>query len=106
MLERIKEFAKNRKTNYSETILWYALKYALRMDEGEAVEAVITTMKPMVPTFSDRMLRDSLTAVESYIQEVTMITTGEQFFLPEWCDVRAWLLAEKERRESREKDEG
>lgn len=97
MLKTIMAFAEKRKVDYSEKLLWCALKYALCMDEGDATEAVIVTMAPKIPSFSDQMLHDSLTAVESYIRSGTC-GEEERVFIPEWSDVRAWLLKEKEAR--------
>lgn len=104
MLGTLLAIAKGKIPDYSEKVLWCALKYALCMDEGDATEAVIFTLKPKIGELSEQALSDMLTAVESYLQAGT---TGaeDKIFVPEWSDVRAWLLTERNARIQRLKDE-
>ena len=82
-----------------QKVLWCAAKYALCLEEGDAVEAVLHTLRPKVSELDDGTLADMLTAVESYVNR------GRQFdfdakYLPEWSDALAWLLTEKKKREA------
>lgn len=99
MLSYLVNLAKVQKPDYSETILWCALKYALCMDEGVATEAVILTLQPKIGELGDRVLGDMLTAIESYIQENA--SGDRKLFLAEWSEVRDWLTAEREARTGR-----
>jgi hypothetical protein len=101
MLNTVLNFAKNRGTDYSDKVLWCAMKYALCMDEGDAAEAVILTLEPRVKELGDRILADMLTAVERYLNDHAL-GIEEKAFAPEWSDVRAWLTAERNARTKRE----
>ena len=101
MLEMLLEIAKGRVPDYSEKVLWCATKYALCMDEGDATEAVIFTLKPKIPDIGDQALADMLTAVERYLNDHAL-GIEEKAFAPEWSDVRAWLTAERNARTKRE----
>ena len=107
MLETLMAMAQEKVPDYSEKVLWCALKYALCLDEGDAAEAVIFTLKPKIGEIGDQVLSDMLTAVESYLQ-AGLSGAEDKSFVPEWSDVRAWLLAERNRRirKSREAYEG
>ena len=81
-----------------QKVLWCAAKYALCLEEGDAVEAVLHTLRPKVSELNDETLADMLTAVETYVNR------GRQFdfdakYLPEWSDALAWLMTEKKKRE-------
>ena len=51
--------------NLEEKVLWCAMKYALCLEEGDAVEAVMHTLRPKISELSDKTLYDMLTAVEA-----------------------------------------
>ena len=83
--------------NLEEKVLWCAMKYALCLEEGDAVEAVMHTLRPKISELSDKTLYDMLTAVEAYVLK------GREYdfdakYLPEWGDVFAWLKTERIRR--------
>lgn len=83
-----------------EKVLWCAAKYALCLEEGDAVEAVMHTLKPRIHEISDHTLSTLMTAVEDYV------IRGRQWefdakFLPEWVDVLAWLKEERDARTKR-----
>lgn len=80
-----------------EKVLLAAMKYALTLEEGDTVEAVIFTLKPRIPYLSDDALWKMLTAVEMYVKRGKQYDFGEAF-LPEWSDVMAWILEERNRR--------
>lgn len=86
-----------------ETVFWAAMKYALCLEEGDVVEAVMETLRPRVGYMSSETLTKMRTAVEEYVYR------GRQYefdarFLPEWSDVLAWITAEmKTRAEYRQK---
>ena len=85
-----------------QKVLWCAAKYALCLEEGDAVEAVLHTLRPKVGELSDKTLAELLTAVEAYVHQ------GRQFefdakYLPEWSDALAWLLNERKKREEESK---
>lgn len=86
-----------------ETVLWAAMKYALCLEEGEVVEAVMKILKPRVGYMSNETLSKMRTAMEEYVYR------GRQYefdmrFIPEWSDVLAWITAEmKTRAEYRQK---
>lgn len=76
-----------------ETVLWAAMKYALCLEEGDVVEAVMAILKPRVGYMSNETLSKMRTAVEEYVYR------GRQYefdarFIPEWSDVLAWITAE------------
>lgn len=76
-----------------ETVLWAAMKYALCLEEGDVVEAVMETLKPRVGYMRSETLSKMRTAVEEYVYR------GRQYefdarFIPEWSDVLAWITAE------------
>lgn len=101
MLNTVLSFAKNLGTDYSDKVLWCAMKYALALDEGDAAEAVILTLEPRVKELGDQILADMLTAVERYLNDHAL-DIEEKAFAPEWSDVRAWLTAERNARTKRE----
>ena len=83
-----------------QKVLWCAAKYALCLEEGDAGEAVLHTLRPKVGELSDKTLAELLTAVEAYVNR------GRQFefdakYLPEWSDALTWLLAERRKREAK-----
>ena len=86
-----------------ETVLWAAMKYALCLEEGDVVEAVMKILKPRVGYMSNETLSKMRTAVEEYVYR------GRQYefdarYIPEWSDVLAWITAEmKTRAEYRQK---
>lgn len=88
--------------NLEEKVLWCAMKYALALDEGDATEAVIFTLKPKIPELSDQVLIDMLTAVENYVQSGKLMA-AKRFFIPEWDEVKAWLLCERNERTERKR---
>lgn len=87
-----------------ETVLLAAMKYALTLEEGDVVEAVIGTLKPRIPYLADDTLGRMLTAVEMYVLKGKQYDFGEAY-LPEWSNVRAWLLEERTNRKRRRREE-
>lgn len=84
----------------NEKVLWCAMKYALCLEEGDAVEAVLHTLKPKISELSDKTIYEMITAAETYVNR------GKQFdfdakFVPEWADVLAWLKEERIRRQKK-----
>lgn len=93
-----------------ETVLLAAMKYALTLEEGDVVEAVIGTLKPRIPYLADDTLARMLTAVEMYVLRGRQYDFGEAF-IPEWTSVMEWLSEErlkryKARREGDDEMEG
>jgi hypothetical protein len=89
-----------------EKVLLAAMKYALTLEEGDVVEAVIGTLKPRVPYLADDTLAKMATAVEMYVYRGRQFDFGESY-LKEWTEVCGWLLDErvKRMRRAREEDE-
>ena len=82
-----------------QKVLSCAAKYALCLEEGDAVEAVLHTLRPKVSELSDKTLAEMLTEIEAYVNR------GRQFefdakYLTEWSDALGWLLAERKKREA------
>ena len=80
-----------------ETVLWAAMKYALTLEEGDVVEAVIGTLNPRIPYLADDTLARMLTAVEMYVLRGKQYDFGEAF-IPEWTSVMERLSEERAKR--------
>jgi len=80
-----------------ETVLLAAMKYALTLEEGDVVEAVIGTLKPRIPYLADDTLAKMATAVEMYVYKGKQYDFGEAY-LKEWTEVCGWLLDERVKR--------
>lgn len=80
-----------------EKVLLAAMKYALTLEEGDVVEAVIGTLKPRIPYLADDTLGRMLTAVEMYVLKGKQYDFGETY-LSEWSDVMVWLTEERLKR--------
>lgn len=89
-----------------ETVLLAAMKYALTLEEGDVVEAVIGTLKPRIPYLADDTLAKMATAVEMYVYKGKQYDFGAAY-LKEWTEVCGWLLDEriKRMRQTREGDD-
>ena len=87
-----------------EKVLLAAMKYALTLEEGDVVEAVIGTLKPRIPYLADDTLAKMATAVEMYVYKGKQYDFGAAY-LKEWTEVCNWLLDERVKRMRRKREE-
>lgn len=80
-----------------ETVLLAAMKYALCLEEGDAVDAVIGMVTPRIPYLSNGTLAQMLTEVESYCKR-GMQYEFDAKFLNEWGEFLMDLIIEREQR--------
>ena len=82
----------------SEYVYFNAVRSALNYDELKSTEAVIRAVKPAIPYLGDEALNAIYEKVNAYVEEGKS-GVFDAHFIPEWADVRAWLLEEKKVRD-------
>lgn len=82
----------------AEYLFFNAVRSALNYDEIRSTEAVIRALRPKIPFLGDEALAEISKIVGNYVDEGKS-GVFDAHFIPEWADVRAWILEEVQIRE-------
>lgn len=82
----------------AEYLFFNAVRSALNYDELRSTEAVIRALRPKITFLGDEALAEIAKIVGNYVDDGKE-GVFDAHFIPEWADVRAWILEEVQIRE-------